>query len=1284
MNIDPLSTTATTEAAASSKEESAAGSSAKRDGPFLQSSDTPLTLDSADEESGVTQAQQGQQSVQSTGTISDAEIHESNILTEHNPEKAVSTANESADIIGEKVSVSRLTLVSDSVTTKEEAEEGDAPSAMDVEPEALIVDLNNPRWSDDEEEQDGEERVLLPQPETILGRSTKTGYVYDVRMRFHNNVHGDDDHPEDPRRIWRIFDALNTAQCTDRMVKIASREASVEELNLVHTEAHIENITKTTVMSKDDLLEMANSYNSIYLNNSSAFCARLSCGSLIELCKAVALGHVLNGVAIIRPPGHHAEPDEAGGFCLYNNVAIAARDVHHGNGTQTAFYDDPNVVYCSIHRFDHGAFYPGDPVAAAHTAVGEGTGRGSGMGDAEYIYAFNKVIMPILYEFAPDFILVSAGFDAAKGDHIGQMLVTPAAYGHMTHMLKSLAGGKIILALEGGYNLDSIAVSGLACAKALLNDPIEALENIAPNALCVQTIHEVIEIQSRYWKSLPQVYIDPVKEVTEGRLVVDMNKLLSVYRRQYLRQRHGMIPMPRIEGVQGDEFLDNVYCTRQIYNSKPVYIFIHDLGEFCARTLGTSNVVRSDKSMLLDSVSHYVDRIVQSECELIDVVLPYQPTSEEEKVASKDKLSGLISDIWDNYVSTTGYLNRRIILLAAGFGCHGLVAFMNERQKEIVKYVSCVTMVPGDDSLPMVTKKLGNWYLENSYVMLTSDHPVWERAQKTNSRTGNLIRSDQPAGRLSELLRHMQKSIFKDIGDKLQSLLPLPIATGDDSDMEDLKDEPKHEAKNTDQDSGPDLLRNGQDDIDIKMTITSPPPPVTKEEVSLVTVLPPPVQPQQTARPHQQQQPSSSSPVIPGRKDILSRPATQTQSSSHPGSPLQNGMSISRNVGGGATQPLVDRPSVAGQQHRSQPYPIPNGRAQPHNGPAPGTMSPGSGPVHARAGTPQMRGIDAKVASEDSKQRSVTAPQQQQQQQPYQYQQHLDEQRQFDMHRQHQKRLHHQHQQQHLHQQEQEREREMYPPHPRPPPHHPQHRRSESAHLYPDPAGMEKRGPVPPTATQRAGGAAGPNEYYPTPSTAGNSAAVSPSTMTPPQHYATAKGSPHVSHTSVKTIPPQQQQPSPLQQSQQQGYGSPGPSGYRTGTGPTAPVTTSLGPSSETMHPHPQHRGPYPGQGGSGGQHPPSQQQQQQQQQQQSNPSGSFRHPGWSPQQQPPQQQQQQQISSGRMKRTEVEPDSYGGHFSQGPSASRQRQQQQQQQQEERERHMEERRRWEMDQIRQQ
>ncbi|KAK3837646.1 MAG: histone deacetylase Clr3 [Linnemannia elongata] len=583
-------------------------------------------------------------------------------------------------------------------------------------------------------------------------------------IRFHQNIHGDNDHPEDPRRIWKIYEALKNAGCLTRMVKLPSREATQAELGLVHTTEHIQTITDTAKMDREQLLDVANSYNSIYLSAESAICARLSCGNLLELCSAVATGKVLNGVAIVRPPGHHAEPDEAGGFCLFNNVAIAARflqkehglkkifildwDVHHGNGTQKAFLDDPDVVYCSIHRYDDGTFYPGDPVTAALDMVGIGKGRGrninipwpcSGMGDAEYIYAFHKVIMPIVYEFAPDFVLVSAGFDAAAGDHIGENLVSPAAYGHMTHMLKSLAGGKIVLALEGGYNLESIAVSGLACTKALLSDPIPALGSIIPNPACIQTIHEVLEVQSRYWKSITPTFIDPTEE---GWNVVELSKVLGVYRSDFLYKEHRMLKLPISNASYGADFLDNVHCTQQLYSTKPLYIFIHNVGEFRARTMGANNILRPDKSKMLDTVAHYVERIVQSGNELIDIVVPYQPATEDDKEPLKDKLTELLCDIWDNFVYMTGD-TRRIVLLAAGFGCYSMISFMNERQKDVARYVSCAVVIPGgDEAVPMVTKRLANWYMEHSFVVVADDHPVWERVnQKMSNRTGNIVRS---------------------------------------------------------------------------------------------------------------------------------------------------------------------------------------------------------------------------------------------------------------------------------------------------------------------------------------------------------------------------------------------------------------------------------------------------------------------------------------------------------------------------------------------------------------
>ncbi|KAF9094123.1 Histone deacetylase hda1 [Mortierella sp. AM989] len=797
----------------------------------------------------------------------------------------------------------------DSVISSSSPRSSTSASAMDQDLQALTPTVDNissvqSRIDNTDDSSPTSNATLqtiapLPQPDRIGERSTRTGYVYDVRMRFHSNVHGDEEHPEDPRRIWKIFDALKSKGCISRMVKVQSREATNEELNYVHTADHINSITSTTDMSKEDLLNLADSYNSIYLNNSSAFCAKLSCGSLLELCKAVATGHILNGVAIVRPPGHHAEPDEAGGFCLYNNVAVAARylqrqhglkkifildwDVHHGNGTQKAFINDPDVVYCSIHRYDDGTFYPGDPVAAAHTTVGNGAGRGrninipwpcSGMGDSEYIYAFNKVVMPIVYEFAPDFVLVSAGFDAAKGDHIGENLVTPAAYGHMTHMLKSLAGGKIILALEGGYNLESIAVSGLACTKALLSDPIDALEPVIPNEVCVQTIHEVMEVQSRYWRSLTPMYIDPVDEGVNRNNVVEIARVLSVYRTEFLYQRHKMLKLPLSNPTYETDFLDGVHTT----------------GEFCARTLGASNILRPDKSVLVDTVAQYVDKIVTTDNELIDIVVPYQPATEDERIKLKEKATELLTDIWDNYAVVSGS-QRRIVLLAVGFGCHSLVSFMNERQKDVTRMVSCAVLVPGgDELLPIVTKRLSNWYMENSMVVVSDDHPVWERTnQKLNNRVGNLVRSGKPLEKLSDQLLYLYNTMFKQIDQKLDSLPPL------------LEDSPE-----------PTLSDS------TFMSVLSSLPESRAAEPSRVTTTPAGAQVHTITMPQHRLQPQSQQQQLP-------TPSITGYSSSSPASP---------------SSPLVDRISLTtgNAQQRSQPYPPLNRTQQPQQ-PAIGSSS---------------------------------------------------------------------------------------------------------------------------------------------------------------------------------------------------------------------------------------------------------------------------------------------------------------------------------------------------------
>lgn len=201
--------------------------------------------------------------------------------------------------------------------------------------------------------------------------------------------------------------------------------------------------------------------DSLYLHSLTFFCAKLSAGGAIEACRAVAGGRVKNAMAVIRPPGHHAEHNKPGGFCFFDNVAIAAKvcqrdfgdkcrkilildwDVHHGNGVQMAFEDDPNVLYISLHVHTDGKFYPSGNYGD-HLHVGYGAGEGkninipwktNGMTDGDYMYAFQNIVMPVAYEFNQDLVIISAGFDAAEGDMLGGCHVSPAGFAHMTHML---------------------------------------------------------------------------------------------------------------------------------------------------------------------------------------------------------------------------------------------------------------------------------------------------------------------------------------------------------------------------------------------------------------------------------------------------------------------------------------------------------------------------------------------------------------------------------------------------------------------------------------------------------------------------------------------------------------------------------------------------------------------------------------------------------------------------------------------------------------------------------
>nr|XP_009679090.1 PREDICTED: histone deacetylase 9 isoform X4 [Struthio camelus australis] len=386
-----------------------------------------------------------------------------------------------------------------------------------------------------------------------------TGVVYDSLMLKHQCMCGNyTNHPEHAGRIQSIWSRLQETGLLNKCERIRGRKASLEEIQLVHSEHHslLYGTSPLNRQKLDPRKLLGNvsqklfsllpcgglgvDSDTIWNELHSAGAARMAVGCVIELASRVASGELKNGFAVVRPPGHHAEESTAMGFCFFNSIAITAKylrdklnigkilivdlDVHHGNGTQQAFYADPSILYVSLHRYDEGNFFPG---SGAPNEVGSGLGEGYNiniawtggldppMGDVEYLTAFRTVIMPAANEFDPEIVLVSAGFDAVEGHDppLGGYKVTAKCFGHLTKQLLKLADGRVVLALEGGHDLTAICDASEACINALLGNELEPFpEDIVhqiPNTNAIASLKKTTEIQSKYWKSV-EPYSVPV------------------------------------------------------------------------------------------------------------------------------------------------------------------------------------------------------------------------------------------------------------------------------------------------------------------------------------------------------------------------------------------------------------------------------------------------------------------------------------------------------------------------------------------------------------------------------------------------------------------------------------------------------------------------------------------------------------------------------------------------------------------------------------------------------
>jgi acetoin utilization deacetylase AcuC-like enzyme len=309
-----------------------------------------------------------------------------------------------------------------------------------------------------------------------------TAYLYDSLFMKHRTGYG---HPERPERLAAINEAIMGMPYYRELVKIKPSLPDMRYLEMIHSPSYIQHVMRE-IMSGTEYLDSMDTG----VCQESFDIALQAVGGSLNMCDAIMEGRATNGFCAIRPPGHHAEKDAAAGFCIFNNIAIAARylqsrhgvtsiaiidwDVHHGNGTQHSFDADRSILYISLHQYPH---YPG---TGASTETGNGTGKGytlnipmqAGSGDREYREAFQTRVIPRLDEFKPEIILISAGFDAHRSDPLSSIRLSSEAFAEFTVLLKAAAerhsNYRMIAFLEGGYDCSALADSVLNMMNVLV------------------------------------------------------------------------------------------------------------------------------------------------------------------------------------------------------------------------------------------------------------------------------------------------------------------------------------------------------------------------------------------------------------------------------------------------------------------------------------------------------------------------------------------------------------------------------------------------------------------------------------------------------------------------------------------------------------------------------------------------------------------------------------------------------------------------------------------------
>lgn len=604
-------------------------------------------------------------------------------------------------------------------------------------------------------------------------RESRCGYVFDDRMLLHCDPH-DDTHPETPDRIRHIYARLEEARLLERAIRIPvcdMKDSLATDLHEVHTVEHCERVAATkTIASLEDFAKAASAYNSVYIGPDTALAAQVAVAATVELCHAIATGQIDCGFAIVRPPGHHAEHDAAMGFCLYNNVAVGAAsllrrglasrilivdwDIHHGNGTQNAFADSPDVLYVSLHRFDNGRFYP-HMSQGSHTYVGEGAGLGTtinvawngpGFGDADYLYAFTRLILPVAHEFNPDFVIVSAGFDAAMGDPIGDCLVTPDGFAMMLHQLSGLAGGRLALVLEGGYNLEVISACYEACVRVLLRDPPPRPDGpLVPSSRAVLAVESALLCSSPHWKCLyPKAPQTLSSIATDPPISVPSTAILDrFWREDCCRRRFAMRPLSTTQSEGSSLNWGERVMLQPAALARPdvMVVFAHESGAlFLSAPVSSLCVPAAHLAQQLPFLP-LLETASNLNYACVDVNVPsrvwrVKQTSLGHEDES-EQMKRLFLSLWDRVIAKSGC--RRVFFVASGAPIYAIAHLINHRPVEDV--LRGVFLFSATLFLPTVNDPKDDWYRRHSCVVIPDRNPPRKTIRKVPASFGSCVSS---------------------------------------------------------------------------------------------------------------------------------------------------------------------------------------------------------------------------------------------------------------------------------------------------------------------------------------------------------------------------------------------------------------------------------------------------------------------------------------------------------------------------------------------------------------